>query len=97
MGVSRNNAHQCPAYGKNVASVAKIIICYIVYTAFVSNEGDKILKENLDLGLCQRNMSHALRDSDHTKYLVEPQLKEGEGCEWTAKPCKQIVAQRPTD
>ena len=36
-------------------------------------------------------------DSDHTKYLVEPQLREGERYEWTAKPCKQIIAQRPTD
>ena len=29
-------------------------------------------------------------DSDHTKYLVEPQLREGVSCEWT-KPCKQII------
>ena len=33
----------------------------------------------------------------HTKYLVEPQLREGESYAWTAKPCKQIVVQRPTD
>ena len=33
----------------------------------------------------------------NTKYLVEPQLREGESCAWTAKPCKQIVVQRPTD
>ena len=32
-------------------------------------------------------------DSDHTKYLVEHQLREGESCEWPAKLCKQIVAQ----
>ena len=36
-------------------------------------------------------------DSDHTKHLVDPQLREGESCEWPAKLCKQIVAQRPTD
>ena len=36
-------------------------------------------------------------DSVHTKCLVEPQLREGESCTWTAKPCKQIVVQRPTD
>ena len=36
-------------------------------------------------------------DSDHTKYQMEPQRKEGESCEWTVKLCKQIVAQRPTD
>ena len=29
-------------------------------------------------------------DRDHTKYLVEPQLREGVSCEWT-KPCKQII------
>ena len=32
-------------------------------------------------------------DSDHTKHLVDPQLREGESCEWPAKLCKQIVAQ----
>ena len=36
-------------------------------------------------------------DSDHTKYLVDPQLREGESCEWPPKLCKQTVAQRPTD
>ena len=36
-------------------------------------------------------------DSDHTKHLVDPQLREGESCEWLAKLCKQIVAQGPTD
>ena len=36
-------------------------------------------------------------DSDHTKHLVDPQLREGESCEWPAKLCKQIVAQGPTD
>ena len=38
-------------------------------------------------------------DSDRTKYQMEPQLKQGESCEWTVKLWKQIVhvAQRPTD
>ena len=35
--------------------------------------------------------------SDHTKHLMDPQLRESESCEWPAKPCKQIVAQRPID
>ena len=26
-------------------------------------------------------------DSDRTKYQMEPQLKQGESCEWTVKNC----------
>ena len=37
-------------------------------------------------------------DSDHTKYQMEPQLREGESCEWTAKLCNQLyIDQRPAD
>ena len=55
--IPQNNAHRCPAFGKNVASVAKRNIYFATMcTALVSYGGDHVTRENFDWKPRQRNL-----------------------------------------